>query len=275
MRRVPGRDTGRTSLVPADDEADTVSDLTALVREARKGLRSRVAAFEAALDDGVLYIPLAREIEGTTVGEVATMDRAFELVPHFLGDEAGRAVAVLFTNPRMLEAVGEDLNWQTDGAELSYCTLPARIACRMALDVIDGRQVLGLVLDAGNESELFLTRSELASIVAGKPVPLVGYVRELPPLDGEKVLVAEERAALPDAFREALERCLGSLPAVRGHTVSRTMNPERDLEPHLTLSLQTESDADRGEITRTVIEAVGELVPPPGYIDIVFAEGNA
>lgn len=274
MRRVPGRDTGRTSLVPADDDADIVSELTALVREARKGLRSRVAALEAALDEGVLYIPLAREIEGTAAGEVAPMDRRFELVPHFLGDEAGRAVAVLFTNPEMLEAVGEDLSWQTDGEDLSYCTLPARVACRMALDVIDGRTVLGVVLDAGHDSELFLTRSELASIVAGQPVPLVGYVRELPPLEGEKVLVAEERASLSDAFGDALERCLSSLPAVRAHAVSRTMNPERDLEPHLTLSLTAESSADKGKITRAVIEAIGDLVPPPGYIDIVFAEGD-
>jgi hypothetical protein len=110
--------------------------------------------------------------------------------------------------------------------------------------------------------------------VAGQPLPLVGYVRELPPLDVEKVLVAEERASVPEAFRDALERCLASLSSVRAHTVSRTMNPERDLEPHLTLSLHAEPDADKGDITRAVIEAIGELVPPPGYIDIVFAEGS-
>ncbi len=271
MRRVPGRDTGRTSLVLPDVEADSVSELTALVREARKGLKSRVAALESALDDGELHVPLAREIEGATLGESAPLDRSFELVPHFLGDEAGRAVAVLFTRPEMLQAVGEDLHWQTDGGELSYCTLPARVACRMALDVIDGQNVLGLVLDAGHDSELFMTRAELASVVAGQPLPLVGYVRELPPLEGEKVLVAEERATVPDDFRDALERCLSSLP-VRGHGVSRTLNPERDLEPHLTLSLHAEPDASKSDITRAVIEAVGELLPPPGYIDIVFAE---
>lgn len=261
-------------MVSPDAEDDTVSELTPLVREARKGLKSRVASLESALDDSVLHIPLARELEGATLGESTALDRPFELTPHFLGDETGRAVAVLFTQPEMLRAVGEDLNWQTDGGELSYCTLPARVACRMALDVIDGRQVLGLVFDAGHDSELFLTRAELASIVAGQPLPLVGYVRALPPLEGEKVLVAEERAGVPDAFREALERCLSSLPAVRGHALSRTMNPERDLEPHLTLSLDAEPDADKGGVTRAVIEAIGELVPPPGYIDIVFAEGS-
>lgn len=275
MRRVPGRDTGRTSLVHADADAASDTELTALVREARTGLRSRVAALESALDEGALYLPLAREIEGAAVGEVAPLDREFEAVPHFLGDEAGRAVAVLFTTPDMLQAVGDDLDWTTDGGDLSYCTLPARVACRMALDVIDEQQVLGLLLDAGHDSELFLTRRELASIVAGQPLPLVGYVRELPPLEGEKVLVAEERASLPDAFRDALERCLASLPSVTGHAVSRTMNPERDLEPHLTLSLSAAAGASKADITRTVIEAIGELVPPPGYIDIVFAEASA
>ncbi len=255
------------------DEADDVSELTALVRDAREGLRSRVAALEAALDQAELHSPLAREIAGVTLGEAAPLDRPFELVPHFLGDEAGRGVAVLFTDPEMLQAVGEDLGWKTDGGELRYCTLPARVACRMALDVIDGRDVLGLLLDAGHDSELFLTRAELASIVAGQPVPLVGYVRELPPLDGERVLVAEEHATLPDDFRAALEGCLQALPAVRSHGVSRTLNQERDLEPHLTLSLHVEEGASKADITRAVIDAVGELVPPPGYIDIVF-DGN-
>ena len=191
-------------------------------------------------------------------------------MPHLLRDEEGRGYAALFSSPELVEKVAESLGWQTDGRELSVCSLPGRVACELSLGVIDEEAVFGLVIDPGQPSELFLRRAELASVVAGQPIPLVGYLADLPPLEDEQVLLAEPSDPPPPAFVTALEACLAELPAVTGHRVRRTFNPERDLEPHLTLELSAAADADRRALAERVILAVGELVPPPGYIDILF-----
>jgi hypothetical protein len=259
--------------VTASAPTDLRPDLTALVRGARRGLRRDVAALEAGLDDAELYVPLMQSIEGAAEGEALELDHAVEIVPHFLVDPEGLRYAALFTRPEHVEALAEPLGWKTDGEELRVCTLPARIACELALSVIDETAVHGLVIDASQESELFLRRSELASVIAGHPLPLVGYVSELPPLDGEKVLVAEPAEPPPLALVTALEACLRGLPDVKGHRLLRTFNPERDLEPHLTLELTAPASADQRTIAERVIDTIGEHVPPPGYVDIVFEDG--
>jgi hypothetical protein len=245
-------------------------DLTELVTQARRGLRRDIASFEAALDQTELYVALRNPIEGAAEGEAIALDRELEIVPHLLRDDEGHGYAALFTRPELVENVASELGWQTEGGELSVCSLPARVACELALGVIDEESVFGLVLDAGQPSELLLRRSELASIVAGQPVPLVGYLADLPPLDDEQVLLAEPSDPPPPAFVSALERCLAETPEITGHRLARTFNPERDLEPHLTLRLTGADGADRRALAERVIGAVGELVPPPGYIDIVF-----
>jgi hypothetical protein len=54
-----------------------------------------------------------------------------------------------------------------------------------------------------------------------------------------------------------------------------TFNPDRDLEPHLTLTLTPRSrDVDFESVTRRIMEAVADHVPPPGYIDILFDPPN-
>lgn len=255
---------------PTDDA--TEPDLTALVQNARRGLRRDVAAFEAALDDAQLLVPLASGVHDAPEGEAVPLDRKIEIQPHFLVDEEGMQYAALFTRAELMGPVARALEWKTDGGELGVGSFPARVACELALSVIDETTVHGLVIDPGEESELLLRRSELASIVAGHPLPLVGYLRDLPPLEDEQVLLAEP-LPLPAELTESLQRCLASQPQVTGHRLERTFNPERDLEPHLTLRLTIPGEADRRAIANAVIEAIGELIPPPGYIDIVVDDG--
>lgn len=267
---MPARVSRRTLVTAEDSESTSLPDLTALVLGARRGLRRDVAALEAALDDTSLLIPLAKSVEGVAEGEATALERGFEIFPHFLADPEGGRYATLFTQPELVEPAARALQWTTDGGELSVCSLPARIACELALGTIDETDVRGLVIDPGQESELMLRRSELASIVAGHPLPLVGYLHDLPPLEDEKVLVADASEPPPPAFLAALDACLAELPDVTARRVERTFNPERDLEPHLTLRLTAAGDADRRAIAERVIAAVGELVPPPGYIDVLF-----
>ncbi len=257
----------------SSEEAPVEQELTALVAQARRGLRRDVAALEAALDAGELLVPLRSHIAGAPEGEDMALDHELEILPHLLRDEDGRGYAALFSSAELVEKVASSLGWQTDGRELSVCSLPGRVACELSLGVIDEQSVFGLVIDPGHPSELFLRRAELASVVAGTPVPLVGYLADLPPLDDEQVLLAEPSDPPPPELLEALERCLTALPAVTAHRLERTFNPERDLEPHLTLSLTATADVDRRALAESVIDAVGELVPPPGYIDILFEDG--
>ena len=63
------------------------------------------------------------------------------------------------------------------------------------------------------------------------------------------------------------------MPEVSGYALRRTFNPDRDLEPHLTLTLVLRSDsADRGAVARRIVAAIEHELPPPGYIDVLFEE---
>jgi hypothetical protein len=248
-------------------------NLTALVEGARRGFRRDVAALEAALDDADLYIPLARRIVDVPEGENVPLDRELEIVPHYLGDaEGGRHVA-LFTSQELVASAAERLGWTTEGEELAFCALPARIACQLALDLVDETAVVRVVIDAGQPSELVLRRAELASIVSGKPIPLVGYVADIPPTDDERTLIAEPSDPPPPELTERVARAVAELPEVTAHHLVRTFNLERDLEPHLTLHLTLRPGADRRRVTDRVIAEVCDHLPPPGYLDIVFDDG--
>jgi hypothetical protein len=273
VRRARHRVTSRALRVTGTDlEEPPREGLTELVKRARRGLRRDVAALEAGLDEAELFVPLRSHIAGAPEGEAVALDRELEILPHLLRDEEGRGFAVLFTDPELVEALAGELGWQTDGRELSVCALPGRVACELSLGLVDEDSVFGLVIDPGHPSELMLRRAELASIAAGTPVPLVGYLEDLPPLDDEQVLLAEPSDPPPRAFVEALERCIAGLAEVTLYRLERTFNPDRDLEPHLTLRLTTASEADRRALAERVIAAVGEQVPPPGYIDILFED---
>jgi hypothetical protein len=252
----------------------TPRNLTDVVAAARRGLRRDVAELTGALAQGQLIMPLRKDVAGAVEGENMVIDGELELSPHLISDEDGKHYAVLFTEPSLMERVAKGLCWDTDGSDVKGCTLPARLACEMSLDVVDEENVFGLVVNPGDESELFLRRSELASIVAGQPLPLVGYLADLPPLDDERILVAEGTGLTPELASE-VARCLGSQSGVAGHRVERTFNPERDLEPHPTLTiLLSDEAADRRAIAQAVITSIGERLPPPGYLDILFEEAG-
>lgn len=253
------------------DGPDTDADLTPLVAGAQSGLRRDVQALTRALDSGELYVPLARPVDGVPHGERIELDEELRLVPHMLVDEDGKLFCALFTRPELMEPIAEQLEWTTDGEELEYCSIPAKLALDMALDVIDEQNVLGLVLNPMHESELLLRREELGNIANGRAVPLVGYVRDIPGVETERTLVAEAGEPPPRALLDALERALESESEVATYRLERTFNPERDLEPHLTLTLCTRrAELDHELISQRIVSAIEDELPAPGYIDVVF-----
>jgi hypothetical protein len=253
----------------APDSSQPPSLLTQRVTEAQSGLRRHVEAMMAAFSEAELLVPLARDLPEAPEGERVEFDGELTLVPHLLPDAEGKLFSALFTNPDPLEPIVAALGWTTSDEPLKVCAFPARIALEMALDVIDEHNVLGLVIDAGSVSELCLTRSELASILAGRALPLVGYVGDIPDDDQSRTLVAE-MGPLPEALLGKLASWAESAPEVRSHRLDRTFNADRDLEPHLSLTLEVGAEADRRALFQSVTEAVEDSLPPPGYLDVLF-----
>jgi hypothetical protein len=247
-------------------------DLTAAVITARRGLRRDVAVLVDSLEAAELFVPLARPIQGVPYGEHVELEQELSMTPQMLVDGDQKVYAVLFTRAELLEAAGDQLGWTTGEGSLEYCALPARVALDMALEVVDGTNVVGLVINALDDSELFLQREELASVSAGKPIPLVGYVHEIPALDDERTLVAEAGDPPSAELIAAIERCVASDPDLKGYVLERTFNPERDVEPHATLRLRVQGAVDRQAITARLIAELEDKLPEPGYVDIVFDE---
>ncbi len=181
----------------------------------------------------------------------------------------GPQFAALFTSAPLLDKVAAQLGWQTGGGELEFCSVPGGVALQMASGTLD-ENVQGVVIDAGADSELVLTAAEVRQLVAGQAIPLVGYVAAIPD-DHERTLIAEPGMPPSAELTAALERCVSELPELTGYELLRTFNPERDLEPHPTIKLRTNTGAiDHQHLAKHVFNAVGPHLPPPGYVDIVF-----
>jgi hypothetical protein len=256
----------------AGNGAPHPTDLTAAVSIARRGFRSDVRVFTEALDRGELFAPLAAKVKDAVYGEQMQVEDELRLTPHLLEDPEGKLYCALFTRPELIEPLEEQLGWTTDGDALEYCALPARAALDMVLQVIDDDHVLGLVINPLADTELVLRRSEVASIAQGEPIPLVGYVEQIPEEADQRTLLAEPADPPPPEFTAALEQAIAKQPQIQGYTLQRTFNRERDLEPHLTLTLRTPPGVDRQQLAAEVMQAIEDKLPPPGYIDVLFQE---
>lgn len=248
-----------------------LEDLTEAVATARRGLRRDVQRLLDGLPTGQLLAPLARAIPNAREGDLVELEDDMTLSPHVLVAEDGSVFSALFTQDAFLAPFSEKLNWTTDGAELQYASFPARIALDMVLRAMDDEAITGLVLNAGHSSELILRRDEVGALVRGRAIPLVGYVENIPEQPGEQTLISESPDPPDPQFAAAVERALDGLSDVEGFELLRTFNVERDLEPHWTVRVTTKGESpDQGAIVAEVLEAAGPLVPPPGYLDVLF-----
>ena len=254
----------------ADADAEVENPLTEAVARAKSGLRRDVAALLEALDGTELLVPISKQPPDARDGEQMELDGELTLSPHLLPDASGEPFAALFTHTAPLDPIVQALGWTTDGEQLKVCSLPARLALEMAREVLRDARVRGLVIDPGAPSELGLSRDELESLMSGRPIPLLAYVRDIPEDERERTLIAEEGEPLPEALVEALDTWLDSSDEVQGYRVDRTFNPDRDLEPHLTLTVLVTDDADRRALFQSVTEVIEGKVPPPGYLDVLF-----
>ena len=261
------------------DYEEDPADLTLAVANARRGFRRDVGTLVLRVAQGKFLVPLLRRVDGAAIGEEREMPDELSLSPHLLFDRDRTGYVALFTRPELVARATERLGWQTDGGPLEYCTLQGRVALELAVALVDDARIRGVVVNAFDATELVLRRHEVASIAQGKAVPLVGYVAEIPPGDDEERLVAEMPAPPPAEVVRAIEAALSAFPAARGYRLHSTFNPERDLEPHLTLNVLARepgaardgpSPVDEKALSERVASELEGKLPPPGYIDIVF-----
>jgi hypothetical protein len=267
MSGLDGHDDGH------DHDPDELEDLTDVVRQARRGLRSDVQELVDMLPFGELLVPLAEDIDDAPEGERIEIEKDLTFRPHMVLDEEHNMYCVAFTRPEFMETMREELGWTTAGAELKFCSVPAQFVFDMALQVIDGEEVLGLVINAGTDDELMLRRDEVGSLAQGQALPLVGYVGELPESADEQTRVVEHAEPLPEALHAALQEAVAAHAELSSAEVQVTFNPERDREPHPTITLRlARHDVDRHALAESVMERVAPHVPPPGYVDVLFRD---
>jgi hypothetical protein len=258
-----------------EEQGTDAFDATEPIRAARRGFRRDVAALIEALKGARFLVPLSKSIAEVPLGIEQEADE-LSLSPHLLYDDERIGFVPVFTNAALLERATEQTGWGTGDGPLEYVTLPGAAILELALAIVDDDAVEGLLVNPFDDSELVLQRHELASIAQGRPLPLVGYVSEIPFGDDEKRLVAEMEGPPPEDLVEAITRVLGGEKdrSLR-FELTRTFNPERDLEPHLTLTITGPAEMEmqeRSQIAGRLSEAVEGLLPPPGYIDILFDE---
>jgi hypothetical protein len=253
----------------AANDAETEHLLTDALERARSGLRRDVAALLESFEGQELLVPIAKNVADVPDGEQVELEQELKLSPHLLPDASGEPFAALFSHTDPLEPIVDALGWTTEGEPLKVCRLPARVALEVAQNLLGDSRVRGLVIDPGAPSELGLTRAELTSLLAGRPIPLLGYVENIPE-ELDRTLIAEAGDPPPPGLVSALDAWLAATDAVSGYRLDRTFNPDRDLEPHLTLTLQVSADADRRELFQGVTSAVANELPPPGYLDVLF-----
>lgn len=256
-----------------DEEEGREEALTAALHTAASGLRSDVEALIHVLEESHVYIPLSEDLPDTPEGEHIHFDGDLTFRPHMILGEEEAIFAVAYSEPELVDPMQKALGWLTAGEELKFICVPAAVALDLAQVTIDGEPVTGLVFNPGTEAELVLRRDEVASLAQGVPLPLVGYVSELEP-DADGAQVVEGAAPPPPALLEALVRTKESHADLVGFSVQTTFDPERDREPHLTITLTVigRHDLNRGALAEAVMDEASPHLPSPGYADIVFRD---
>lgn len=259
----------------AISEATSLEDLTRALLRARRGFRSDVAALIDPLKRASLQIALAARMDERALGVSQPVSESLTLRPHLLPGGEGEFLVALFTDADKARRLAQVLGWTTEGDSLDLCELPGPVALDLALELIDERKVIGLLLNPGDESELFLRRTEVGSLLQGRAIPLVGYVEQIPIAVDETTLISELDGPVAESLREIVQEW-AQRGGFESFELCQTWNAERDLEPHLTLRVKLGNapppvgeEAHR-RLLGPLFTALRDQLPPPGYIDVLF-----
>ena len=250
------------------------ADFSLAIEDARVGLKSAVQSLVEVLPLAQVYIPLAEDLPNAPLNESMPLDGDLTFRPHMILNEDQSIFAVAYSEPEFAEPMQSALAWQTSGEDLKFICVPAHVAFELCTSMIDGEEVSGLVFNPGTDAELVLLRDEAASLAQGTAIPLVGYVADLPPDDDGATQLVEGADPPPAALLKALLAAKNELADLADFSVATTFNPERDREPHLTITLTVVArhGLDRQALADEVMEQAAAHLPAPGYADIVFVD---
>ncbi len=256
-----------------EHEHDEV-DLEPAIEAARTGLKSQVALFVEALKDAPVYIPLSEDMPNAPEGELIELEGDLTFRPHMILNSDESIFAVAYSEPELVEPMQSALDWKTSGGELKFVCVPSQVLFDLAQVDVDGEPLSGLVFNPGTDLELVLQRDEAAAIGQGNAIPLVGYVADLPPGAEEDTQIVDGAEPPPAELLLALERAVSKVSDLVATEVATTFNPERDREPHLTITLTVISrdGLDRQALADATMEEAAPHLPSPGYADIVFRD---
>jgi hypothetical protein len=190
---------------------------------------------------------------------------------HVTWSRDGLAWIPVFSSAEALASAGSGHSWQTDGGELQMAALPFEDLVAVLNQAFLDEQTGGIVFDLGLDTQLVLSSDEVLSLAAGTAIPITDLAGQQPARGDEQMYVGEP-AESSEQLVSQIQQILGREPHVTGSHLYQVFIPERDVMPHLLLSLTSPAaDATREEIGIRVSDAVAQLdVPPPGYIDVMF-----
>lgn len=257
-----------------DHSSTPAEALRAALAQAQSGLKRDVQTLVDVLQTAEVYIPLSEDLPDAPEDEQIELDGDLTFRPHMILGEERAIFAVAYSEPALVESMQSELGWSTSEGQLKFIRVPAEVALDLAQVTIDGEGVSGLVFNPGTDDELVLRRDEVASLAQGVALPLVGYVSELGPGDDAAATIVEGAAPPPQALVEALERVKRQNDDLTGFSLATTFDPERDREPHLTITLEVigRHDLNRPALADAVMDEASEYLPAPGYADIVFRD---
>lgn len=257
-----------------DHDHDEPMDLGPVLESARLGLRSEVQKLVDALPHAVVYIPLAEDLPDAPEGEKIEMTGDLTFRPHMILNSDHSIFAVAYSEPELVDPMQQALGWDTEGGDLKFICVPTHVLFDLANVQVDGEEISGIVFNPGTDQELVLQRDEAASLAQGTAIPLVGYVADLPPSADEETELVEGAEPPPQELLDALERAVARIDDLLATDVLTTFNPERDREPHLSISLTVvaRDDLDRQKLADDTMEEAAPHLPPPGYADILFRD---
>jgi hypothetical protein len=255
-------------------ESDELHSLGPAIEIARSGLLSDVLVLVEAREHCHVYIPLSEDLPDTPDGQRIEMNEELTFRPHMILNQDESIFAVAYSEPKLVDAMQSALGWETSKGELKFVCVPTQVALDLAQTDVDGDPLSGLVFNPGTDQELILQRDEVASIAQGTAIPLVGYVSSMEDNTEAETQVLEGAAPPPAQLLEALDLAKERHADLVAVKVQTTFNPERDREPHLsiTLTVVPRDSLDRQALADAIMEDAAPHLPAPGYADIVFRD---
>src|SRR3989338_4786873 len=167
-------------------------DLTPFVTQARRGLRRDVKALVDVLPKGLFFIPLAKRLDDVPLeGEEQTIISTGSVIyAHTLLHPESQIVAdVLFTRREFLTRFQDEFGWRTEGGQLEYAAISAKITLELVLQNLESGKSAGLLVNPFHDAMLELQLDEVKALVKNESIPLKRYVQELPIQKEEQFVV--------------------------------------------------------------------------------------